>query len=335
VIEMTKAHTFLGRHARTGAWGTLAVAALVAMAPMAAAGTATDRAHTVVTSPEAPTERASAIVSAAGGRFVAAHRQVGVVLAGSTETGVAASTSTTKRVAASAGPGALSSPLIPIGMDVVAILLLVFSLYLPRHHRRDLVVAFLGVNVGVMAVSAALLDSAVTAGLGLGLFGVLSIIRLRSDELAQHEVAYYFSALALGLLGGVSVNPLWLGATLMLAILMALWVGDNPRLLPHSRRQLIVLDRAFDQEPAMIAHLEERLGATVQGVTVQKVDHVNDSTWVDVRFRLPKGAGPVPTTAAVPPTSLFAPGQGSETQGSESDSVAAAGLNGHVRGGVG
>ena len=66
------------------------------------------------------------------------------------------------------------STLTYIAMDLVAILVLVFGLYLPRHNRRDLVVAFLGVNVGVMAVSAALLDSAVTAGLGLGLFGVLS-----------------------------------------------------------------------------------------------------------------------------------------------------------------
>ena len=201
------------------------------------------------------------------------------------------------------------STLTSIAMDLVAITVLVFGLYVPRHNRRDLVVAFLGVNVGVMAVSAALLDSAVSAGLGLGLFGVLSIIRLRSDELAQHEVAYYFSALALGLLGGVSVGPLWLSATLMAAILLALWVGDNPRLLPHSRRQLMVLDRAYDNEPAMVAHLEERLGAQVQGVTVQKVDHVNDSTWVEVRFRLPKHA-----KAVAAPT--------------------AAGLNGHARSGA-
>jgi hypothetical protein len=184
-------------------------------------------------------------------------------------------------------------------MDLVAITVLVFGLYVPRHDRRDLVVAFLGVNVGVMAVSAALLDSAVTAGLGLGLFGVLSIIRLRSDELAQHEVAYYFSALALGLLGGVSVGSLWLSATLMGAILLALWLGDNPRLLSRNRRQLMVLDRAFDEEPAMVAHLEERLGARVQGVTVQRVDHVNDATWVEVRFQLPK-AGDAVTAPPVP-----------------------------------
>ena len=86
--------------------------------------------------------------------------------------------------------------------DIVAICLLVFGIYFPRHRRRDLVIAYLGINVGVLAVSGALASSSVGAGLGLGLFGVLSIIRLRSTELDQPEVAYYFSALALGLLGG-------------------------------------------------------------------------------------------------------------------------------------
>ncbi len=223
------------------------------------------------------------------------------------------------------------STLTYIAMDLVAILVLVFGLYVPRHNRRDLVVAFLGVNVGVMAVSAALLDSAVTAGLGLGLFGVLSIIRLRSDELAQHEVAYYFSALALGLLGGVSVGPVWLSATLMAAILVALWAGDNPRLLSRSRRQLMVLDRTFDREPAMITHLEERLGAKVQGVTVQRVDHVNDATWVEVRFQLPKGADAVPAPRADDPrSSALAP----PSPSSDTDHFAAAGRNGQGRSGA-
>jgi len=73
--------------------------------------------------------------------------------------------------------------------NVIAITVLTLGLYFPRHRRRDLVVAYLGVNLGIMAVSTVLLNTAVGAGLGLGLFGVLSIIRLRSDELAQHVVA--------------------------------------------------------------------------------------------------------------------------------------------------
>ena len=86
-----------------------------------------------------------------------------------------------------------------IAIDLIAAAILTFGLYYRRHHRRDLLVAFLGVNVGVLAVTIVLAGSAVGTGLGLGLFGVLSIIRLRSSEIGQREVAYYFSALAIGL----------------------------------------------------------------------------------------------------------------------------------------
>ena len=54
--------------------------------------------------------------------------------------------------------------------------------------------AYMTVNIGVLAVADTLAASAVAAGLGLGLFGVLSIIRLRSEELTEREVAYYFAA---------------------------------------------------------------------------------------------------------------------------------------------
>lgn len=170
--------------------------------------------------------------------------------------------------------------------DLVAIAILVLGLYFPRHRRRDLVVAYFGVNVGVMAVSAVLLNGAGGLGLGLGLFGVLSIIRLRSDELAQHEVAYYFSALALGLLSGLRTEPVWLTGTLMVTIIAAMWLGDHPAMLRGYRRQIVTVDRAIENERALVAHLEQRLGADVKHITVLRLDLVNDTTMVDVRYRL-------------------------------------------------
>ncbi|HOB05589.1 MAG TPA: DUF4956 domain-containing protein [Propionibacteriaceae bacterium] len=178
----------------------------------------------------------------------------------------------------------MSLALIYVG-NLVAITILVLGLYFPRHRRKDLVTAYLGVNIGVMAVSTVLLNGAVGLGLGLGLFGVLSIIRLRSDELAQHEVAYYFSALALGLLGGLSTEPAWLTLTLMAVIVGGMWLGDHPHLLGSYHREVILLDRAFPIESDLRAHLEERLGAEVKHITVQKLDLVNDTTLVDVRYR--------------------------------------------------
>lgn len=170
--------------------------------------------------------------------------------------------------------------------DLAAIALLVFALYFPRYRRKDMVVAILGLNVGVMAVATALASAEVTAGLGLGLFGVLSIIRLRSSELDQEEVAYYFSALAMGLLAGFKVDPLWVSPVLMAAILTALFVGDHPRLFAGTRRQVVNLDTAFTDEGMLVARLEALLGAQVLCAKVKKVDLVDDTTSVDVRFRL-------------------------------------------------
>jgi hypothetical protein len=170
--------------------------------------------------------------------------------------------------------------------DLLAVSVLVFGLYFPRHRRRDLVVAYLGVNVGVLAVASTLESSSAGAGLGLGLFGVLSIIRLRSTQLDQHEVAYYFSALAMGILGGMQGAPVWRSVSMLVLILVVMAVGDHSRLLGDYRRQLVVLDSAYTDEVALIAHLEQLLGGRVHSVGVEQVNLVNETTLVDVRYSI-------------------------------------------------
>ena len=156
------------------------------------------------------------------------------------------------------------SQLAMFAVDRLAVGLLALALYFPRHRRRDLVVSFLCMNIGVLAVSSVLSSPAIAAGVGLGLFGVLSIIRLRSTELEQHEVAYYFSALALGLLAGLAA-PSAISVGLMAMILVVIFVGDHPRLFRRYRHHPVVLDQAFLDEGALIAHLEILLGARCTG----------------------------------------------------------------------
>ena len=172
-------------------------------------------------------------------------------------------------------------------IDLVAIVVMTFGLYFPRHRRKDMVVAYLGANIGVAAVAIALSSSSVGAGLGLGLFGILSIIRLRSSELDQPEVAYYFASLALGLLGGIAVLPTWAVVLLMVAILLALYIGDHPALFARSRSHVMRLDRAFTNEAALVSYLELMLGAKVHRAIVRKVDLVNDTTSVEVHYEAP------------------------------------------------
>ncbi len=171
-------------------------------------------------------------------------------------------------------------------MELAAASLLVFGIYFPRHRRRDMILALLGINVGVLGVTQALTSATVSAGLGLGLFGVLSIIRLRSTEMDQTEVAYYFAALTLGLLGGLSIEPAWVSPALMAAVLVVVFIADHPSLFGGYRHQTLRLDRAYLNERDAIASLEQLLEGTVRRLTIRDVDFVNDTTLVDVRFQI-------------------------------------------------
>lgn len=173
-----------------------------------------------------------------------------------------------------------------IAADLVAIVVLV-ALYFVRHRRRDLVVAFLTVDVGVLAVSLVLGTTAASLGVGLGLFGVLSIIRLRSSEIEQHEVAYYFAALALGLVAGLGAGSAPVALGLMALIVAVLAIGDSRLVLRRYRQQLVRLDRAHADETALRAALEQLLGGRVHRATVRELDLVDDSTLVEVRYEAP------------------------------------------------
>ncbi len=174
--------------------------------------------------------------------------------------------------------------LILIAADLVSILALVFLLFVPRHQRRDLIVAYLVVNVGVLALMATLSSVATSLGVGLGLFGVLSIIRLRSEELAQHEVAYYFAALALGLLAGNTALAVEWTLGLMAAVLVTLFVGDHPRVARRTSRQQVTLDHACADDADLRLQVEAVIGGRVQEMKVVRTDLVNDTTVVDVRY---------------------------------------------------
>jgi hypothetical protein len=183
-----------------------------------------------------------------------------------------------------------------LGADVVAVALLVLGLYFPRHRRRDLVVAYFAVNVGVLAVADALRTSNTGTGLGLGLalFGVLSIIRLRSTELDQHEVAYFFSALALGLLGALETANIWRNIALMSLILVVMAIVDHRRLLGRYQQQIVVLDTVVTDRSDLVDRLEHLLGAKVHSARLLRIDLINDSTVVDVRYTGTRSTPPAP-----------------------------------------
>lgn len=178
----------------------------------------------------------------------------------------------------------MTQVLIHLGLDIAAATILSIT-YGMRHHRRDLVLAYAALNIGVFAVVTLLSGAESAAALGFGLFGILSIIRLRSDAITQEEVAYYFVALALGLVNGMTLAD-WRITLLLNAVLLGvMYVADHSLLLKRSRHQRVVLDVLHSDATALVADLERRLGGHILRHIVTDVDYVRETMTIDVRFR--------------------------------------------------
>src|SRR3989337_27073 len=62
-----------------------------------------------------------------------------------------------------------------LAIDLVAIAVLAYGIYYRRHRRRDLVVIYAMFNVGLFLALVVISNGNISAGVGFGLFAVLSI----------------------------------------------------------------------------------------------------------------------------------------------------------------
>jgi hypothetical protein len=172
-----------------------------------------------------------------------------------------------------------------LALDVVSIVILAYALYRPRHHRHDLMFSWMALNAGTFATVSLLAVGPSNMGLGLGLFGILSIVRLRSGELAQEEVGYCFIALTLALVNGLSQDHWQIAATLDVLLLSVVALVDRHRARTRTGCRAVVLDTVHPNRDALIQDLTHRLGAPVLRVTVSEVDYVRETTVCEVTVR--------------------------------------------------
>ena len=174
---------------------------------------------------------------------------------------------------------------VSLAIDVMAILVMAYSLYFRRHWRSDLLLSYVALNIGIFSVMSLLGMVQVNIAVGFGLFAILSIIRLRSSAVTQQEVAYYFISLVLGLINGMNLPDHWFTVLMNALLLVTMLIMDNRRIGERTRRLDVHLDKAYPNETQLVEELERKLGGRVLYHEVSDLDFVHDHMTVDVRYR--------------------------------------------------
>jgi hypothetical protein len=192
----------------------------------------------------------------------------------------------------------LSLPLLPIpalelllrfSIDIIAVLLLVFGMYYRRRYDKELATTAVMFNVATFSVLIILSSVEFGVAAGFGLFAILALFRLRSEQFDKVEISYFFASIAIALVCSVTGTTLWLVGAVVVFLLLSAFILDHPRFLHAISGVKIVLDeidhRALTDEPAMRADLGKRLGVEVIYYEIKAFDYVNETALINVLFR--------------------------------------------------
>ena len=170
------------------------------------------------------------------------------------------------------------------GIDALAMLLLVGVLYRPQQSVASMPLVLAALNGGLFAALAAITSGDFAAGIGFGLFGLLSLLRLRSAAFTIKDVAYTFMALILALVNGLPDRPYALLGIINVALVLVVLVTDTTRSDPPTRVMRLTLEHAFSDPAQTRAVLDERLAVEIRSVVIDAIDFVRETTEVTILY---------------------------------------------------
>jgi hypothetical protein len=185
-----------------------------------------------------------------------------------------------------------SETAIRFGINVLAMLILVFGLYYRRYSDKELVTAASMFNVFVFGVLTVLSSVEFSMTAGFGLFAILALFTLRSEQITKIEITYFFGAIALAVICSVIGTTLPFVAAVAATIILSAYVLDHPLILRSADGVKITLDKidhdALSNPARMKADLSERLGVDVMSYQITALNYVNDMASINVFYRKPR-----------------------------------------------
>ncbi len=189
-----------------------------------------------------------------------------------------------------------------ISMLVRFVILIVFSvfiihfLYFRKSKRRDFFFTFLLTSVAIfflvyfMIFCLEDMKGKTSIGIGIGLFGIFSIMRYRTDAMPVREMTYLFTIITMSVVNAVgtavTLSELLLADILIVAVL---WIAESHlkmtpcKSIMYDRIELVRPDR-FDE---LKEDLEKRLGLKIIRVDVGGMDLLRDMAVLKVYYEKP------------------------------------------------
>jgi len=166
--------------------------------------------------------------------------------------------------------------------------IIINQLYYKKSHRRDFYFTFMVMSVAIFFLVYFMMGmerGKATMGVGLGLFGIFSIMRYRTDAMPVREMTYLFVIICLSVVHAMADNYVELAIVDVITFGTILLCEINlkvkqTKLIQYDRIELIKPEKRDELK----ADLEARTGLKIIKVDVGGIDFLKDSAVLRVTY---------------------------------------------------
>jgi hypothetical protein len=175
------------------------------------------------------------------------------------------------------------------GIDLTAMVLLTFGMYYHRYRDKELVTAASLFNIFVFSVLTVLSQVEFSMTAGFGLFAILALFTLRSEQISKTQIAYFFGSVALAVITSILGTNLILIALIVASVLLSAYILDHPSVLKRVDTVKVTLDKipihVISNKVLMREELTEKFSVDVLSYKIVDIDYITEKVRVDVHYR--------------------------------------------------
>lgn len=166
--------------------------------------------------------------------------------------------------------------------------IIIFQLYFRKSHRRDFSFTFMLMSIAIYFLVFFMMGmerGKATMGVGLGLFGIFSIMRYRTDAMPVREMTYLFLIICLSVVHAMASEyiELFVIDAIVLASVMGFEMTmkiQPTKIIQYDRVELVKPDKREELK----ADLEMRTGLKILKIDVGGIDFLKDSVVIRITY---------------------------------------------------
>lgn len=183
--------------------------------------------------------------------------------------------------------------LLRLFISMVVNLIVIDRLYYQKSKRREFYFTFMLISMAIFLLVFFMIfvledmKGKTGIGIGIGLFGIFSIMRYRTDTMPVREMTYLFVLISLSVVNALAATTSLTELLITNAIVViAIWMCEKRlrirpcKLIQYDRIELVKPEKRAE----LIADLEQRLGFTVKSVEVGGIDLLRDMAILKVYY---------------------------------------------------